>query len=85
MEDFLARLIGGEDQRNQADAGGERGHEHGHEPFLGAADDHLLVEALALVLHEVQVVGDEHDAVSRGDSGHGDEADQGGDADVVRA
>ena len=56
MEDFLARLIGGEHERDEADAGGERGHEHGHEPFLGAADDHRLGEVLALVLHEVQVV-----------------------------
>ena len=46
MEDFLARLVGGEDERDEADAGGERGHEHGHEPFLGAADDHRLGEAL---------------------------------------
>ncbi len=56
MQDFLARLIGGEDERDEADAGGERGHEHGDEPFLRAADDHRLGEAFALVLHEVQVV-----------------------------
>ena len=36
------------------------------------------------MLHEVQVVGNHHDAVSRSHATHGDEADKGGDADVVQ-
>ena len=33
--------------------------------------------------HEVEVVGDHHDGVSRRDAGHRDEADEGGDAHIV--
>ena len=42
------------------------------------------MKLFAFVLHEMQVVADEHDAIARGDAGHGDEADERGDADVVQ-
>ena len=73
----------GEEQRDECDAGGKCGHEHGDEPFEGSARDHLARETFALVLHQVEVVRDHHDAVARGDTGDGDEADEGGDGDVV--
>jgi hypothetical protein len=44
----------------------------------------FFVKPSPFVLHEMQVVADEHDAVSSRDTGDGDEADEGGDADVVQ-
>ena len=95
IEDFLAGVGGRvgsldereevdiDDERDQRDAGGEGRHEDRDEPFEGAALDHRAGESLALVFHQVEVVGDHHDGVARRDAGDGDEPDEGGDADVV--
>ena len=82
-EDFFAGLICGEDEGDDCYSGGDGGHEDGRKALKGTALDHLSVEFLALVLHEVKVVGEEHDGISRGDACNGDEADEGGDADGI--
>ena len=81
VEDFATGLAGAEEERDEGESGGEGGHEHGDDSFLGAADDHLLVEAFALLAHQVEVVGNHHDSVAGGDAGEGDEADHRGDGD----
>ena len=68
IEDFLARLAGGQHQRNQGDAGGERRHQHRGQPLLAGPLDHLRRELFAFVPHQVQVVGDQQNAVARGDA-----------------
>jgi len=40
-----------------------------------------LIEGFAFLAEEVEVVGDHHDAVARGDAGEGDKADHRGDGD----
>ena len=49
---------------------GDGGHQHGGQPLQRSTDDHLLVKVFAFVLHQVDVVGNHHDAVA------GDNADQ---------
>lgn len=81
VEDFAAGLAGAEEEWDEGESGGEGGHEHGDDALLRAADDHLLVEAFALLAHQVEVVGNHHDSVAGGDAGEGDEADHRGDGD----
>ena len=83
VENFFARLVAGEDERDEGDTGGEGGHEDGDHALERAALDHRAGETLALVAHEVKVMRNHHDAVARGDAAHGDETDERGDADVV--
>ena len=83
MEDFFSGLIPREHEGDQRDARRKRRHHDGDEALQRTADDHLLGEILALVLHEVQVVREQHDVVARRHAADRDEADQGGDADVV--
>ena len=73
--------IEGEDEGEQGDAGREGGHEDGRQAFEGASGDHARAEAFAFVTHEVEVVGEEHDVVAGGDTGHRYEAHQGAYAD----
>ena len=82
---FFARFSGSEDQWDQRYASGQCSHEHGHESFLGPSLDHLLGEAFAFVSHEVKVMGQHHDGITRGDAGDGDEPDEGSDADRVES
>ena len=83
MKDFLSGLIRGEDEWNERYACGKCGHEDGHHPLECAALDHRAGEAFALVAHEVQVVGEHHNAVSGRNASYGDESDQRGDADII--
>jgi len=75
--------MSGEERRDESAPGGEGGHEHGDEPLLGAADDHAAGEAFAFMPHEVEVMGNHHDAVPCRDPPDGNEAYQGGDGDVI--
>ena len=79
VEDFTAGLAGAKEERDEGESGGEGGHEHGDDAFLRASEDHFLIEGIAFLPEEVEVVGDHHDAIARGDAGEGDEADHGGD------
>lgn len=83
MEDFFAGFIGSKQQWHEGDAGAEGRHEDGDKAFQRAAHDHGATESFAFMLHEMEVVRDHHDAVAGGDSADGDEADEGGDADVI--
>ena len=56
VEDFFSRFIGGEQERDQRGTGGQRSHEDGNKPLLGAADDHLCGKPLSFVTHEVKVM-----------------------------
>ena len=85
VQDFLAGLVGCEEEGDEGDACGEGRHDDGDEAFEGAAFEHLAGEAFALVAHEMEVVGDHHDVVAGCDAGDGDEANEGGDADIVES
>ena len=84
VEDFLARFIRGQHQRDEGETGRERGHQDGDQAFLGAPGDHFRGEPFTLVLHQVKVVGDEHDVVPCRNTTDGDESDQGCDAHIVQ-
>ena len=75
MENFFARLPGSEQQGQEGQTRGQRRHEHRNDTLLRAAHDHFAAEGHPLLAHEVQVVGNHHDPVARGDSGQSDEAD----------
>src|SRR5688572_11359043 len=83
VKNLLARLAGGEGERNERKPGGERGHRDRHEPFERAAHDHLLIELFPLVPHQVKVMRDHHDRVARRDAGKRDETYQGRDRDLA--
>src|SRR4029079_17268514 len=84
MEDFLSGLVGRKHQRNEPDTRSECSHQDRYEAFLRATDHHRLAEFLALVLHEMEIVREQHDAIPRGHPGHRNEADERGDADIVQ-
>ena len=52
VQDFLARFAGRQDQRNEADSGGEGGHQNGSEPFQSRAK-----EAYGLCLEAIEAEG----------------------------
>src|SRR5262249_40428001 len=58
--DLVAGLVAGEGERDEGEAGGERGHEDRREALLGAAEDEVQAEGLALLLLEMAVVADQH-------------------------
>ena len=76
IEDLAARFLAAEHQGHKADARRERRHQDRGEPFEAAAENHGLRKALAFLLHEVEVVGDQQDAVADGDPAERDEADE---------
>lgn len=75
VQDFLAGLSGPEQQRQQADKAGGRGHHHGSQSFQAALNDHPFAKLVSFVFHQVDVVRDHHDAVAADNSDEGDEAD----------
>ena len=75
---------GREHERHEREPGRQRRHQHRHEPLERAPDDHVLGERLALVLDEVQVVRDHHDAVAARDAGERDEPDERRDRERLR-
>ena len=60
IQNFLAGLAGAHRQRNPADDGGQGRHQDGRKTLQAAPHDHLLVELLAFVLHEMGVVRNHH-------------------------
>lgn len=81
VEDFAAGDISLEDERDECDARGEGGHEDGDEAFVGAAEDEGFGEGDFFYEFEVAEMGEQHDAISRGDAADGDEADERGEAE----
>ena len=61
-------------ERNESDAGNERGHQYRTQPFKGALNDRLPKRKT--FPGEVLIVGDEHDAVSRRDAEQRNKADE---------
>ena len=51
VENLAARFMAAPDERDQADACGQRRHQHGGQAFEAAAQDHLFGEAFAFMLH----------------------------------
>ena len=56
IENLFARLVGCEDERDEADSSGEGSHEYGGQTFESGANDHLLRPAFAFVLHKMEIV-----------------------------
>jgi hypothetical protein len=73
IQNFLARLPGTEEQWQETDEAGQGGHHHRSKSLQAASNNHLLVEQLALVLHQVDVMGDHHNPIATDDSDQGDE------------
>lgn len=71
--DLIVRLVAGENERDQREAGGERRHEDRRESLVGPSADRLG-EREPLLAHQVLVVGDQQHAIASGDSEKRDEA-----------
>ena len=78
VENFAARFLATEYQRDQTDAGRECRHQHGSKPFETATQHHLSAEVLTLLFHQVEVVCHQQDAIPHGDSAERYEAHQTG-------
>ncbi len=75
IEDLLAGLVAADHQGDQRDSSCQRRHEHRRQAFERAADHHPPAELFALEQHEIDVVADLQDAVTRRDARERDEAD----------
>src|SRR5207237_5780333 len=73
--DLAAGAPAQQEERDERDAGGERGHEDGREPVRGAGHQRRPVERAAALPLEVEEVRDQDDAVADRDPEDGDEAD----------
>ena len=79
IQNLLTGFPGGEHKRNQSDTGGQRGHKNGCEAFETCSHNHVLRPAFPFVLHQVQIVVEQQNSVSRCDSGKRNEANYGRD------
>ena len=59
-------------------------HENRDEAFLRASFDHLSGKSLSFMAHQVKVVRNQHNVVSRRNPTHRDEADKGSDANIIQ-
>ena len=73
IHNLLAGLLAAKDQRDET----EGRHEYGGEAFEAASQNHRFGELFALLLHQVQVMSDQQDAISRRDATERDETDTG--------
>ncbi len=79
--DLMARPFAQHHQRNQGQAGGERGHQDRREALASCPHHQVLAERLTLLPLEVLGVVDQQDAVAGRDAEDGEEADQGPERD----
>ncbi len=65
VQDLLAWLARGHHQGHQRNSRRQRRHQHRRQPLLPRALNHLGCKLLSLVLHKVQIVRNEQNAVAR--------------------
>ena len=79
-QDLIARLITLENDRDEGQGRGERGHENRYEPFHRPLHDGL-VHGYSFLRHQVLVVIDQQDAVANGNPEQRDEPNKARDRD----
>ena len=78
VKNLLPRFARCQHQRHQGDPGGESRHHHRCDAFPARPLNHLASKALALMLHQMQIVGDEENAIARRNATQRDEANHAG-------
>ena len=73
---FVIWLARRQRQRHQANAAGQRRHQHRHHPLLSGTDQHLDGKRFVFFTHQVQVVVEQQNPVARGDASQRDQAHQ---------
>jgi hypothetical protein len=83
VQNLFARFLRRENERDERNACRQRCHEDWDKPLQRPADHHLAGKAFPLVPHEMEVMGEHHDAVPRRNAADGDESHESGNGDIV--
>jgi len=73
----MSRDAPGDHQRQQREPGTERGHDDRHQALLGSTQHQRDAERHSLLVLELAIVADEHDAIPRCDAEDRDEPNEG--------